>query len=93
MNSFNIDSFNLDGAVGFYQFTMVLVAACILGLLVSWHYNRYFPFVSRSQGMSKTLVAITLITTLVITIVKSEYSYNLLFSGLNSFSTSNAFEK
>ena len=77
MDSFNINSFNLDGAVSFYQFTIILITAFLLSLLVSWHYNKYFPFVSRSQGMSKTLIAITLITTLVITVVKSSLALSL----------------
>ena len=57
-------------------FSMVLIAA-FLSLILKWHYNRYFPYVSRSQGMGKTLVAIAVITTIVITIVKSSLALSL----------------
>ena len=77
MNNFNFDSFVVDGATSLAQFVIILLAAMVLGMLVTWHYERYFPFVSRSQGMSKTLISIALITTLVITVVKSSLALSL----------------
>ena len=77
MNNFNVDSYALDGATSLTEFIIILLAAMVLGMLVTWHYERYFPFVSRSQGMSKTLISIALITTLVITVVKSSLALSL----------------
>ena len=77
MGNFNLDAYALDGATSVVQFIIVLTASLVLSLLVAWHYERYFPFVSRSQGMSKTLVSIALITTLVITVVKSSLALSL----------------
>ena len=77
MGNFNLDAYALDGATSVVQFLIMLAVSLGLGLLVAWHYERYFPFVSRSQGMSKTLVSIALITTLVITVVKSSLALSL----------------
>lgn len=77
MGNFNLDAYALDGATSVVQFVIMLAVSLGLSLLVAWHYERYFPFVSRSQGMSKTLVSIALITTLVITVVKSSLALSL----------------
>ena len=77
MGNFNLDAYALDGATSVVQFLIMLAVSLGLGLLIAWHYERYFPFVSRSQGMSKTLVSIALITTLVITVVKSSLALSL----------------
>ena len=77
MNNLNLNAFNLDAAITVTQFSVIITCALILALLVAWHYERYFPFVSRSQGMSKTLISIALITTLVIAVVKSSLALSL----------------
>jgi len=77
MNNLNLNSLTLDSAITVTQFSVIITCALVLVLLVAWHYNRYFPFVSRSQGMSKTLISIALITTLVITVVKSSLALSL----------------
>ena len=77
MNNLNLNSLTLDGAITVTQFSIIITCALVLALLVAWHYERYFPFVSRSQGMSKTLISIALITTLVITVVKSSLALSL----------------
>lgn len=59
------------------SFFLLIMSATVMGLILMLHYNKYFPYVSRSQGMGKTLVAIAIITTIVITIVKSSLALSL----------------
>jgi uncharacterized membrane protein YhiD involved in acid resistance len=71
------DRLIVEGSVDFPEFILMLLIVVILSGILMKHYEKYFPFVSRSQGMSKTLIAIPIITCLVITIVKSSLALSL----------------
>jgi uncharacterized membrane protein YhiD involved in acid resistance len=63
--------------IDFGAFVMTLISATVLGFVLSWHYNKFFPYVSKSQGMGRTLVAIAIVTTIVISVVKSSLALSL----------------
>ena len=59
------------------SFSIMLLGVWLLASLVSLHYNLYFPHVSRSQSMGKTLIIIATMTFLIITVVKSSLALSL----------------
>ena len=77
MDNITQEALGTVSTIDFSTFFITVISSTIMGLILSWHYNRYFPYVSRSQGMGKTLVAIAIITTIVITIVKSSLALSL----------------
>ena len=77
MDTLTSEAFQTVTTIDLGAFSLMILSATLMSLILKWHYNRYFPYVSRSQGMGKTLVAIAVITTLVITIVKSSLALSL----------------
>ena len=58
-------------------FCLNLFGTIVLSFLIKEHYKRYFPSLSRSQSMEKTLIAISITVFLVITVVKSSLALSL----------------
>lgn len=77
MNSLDQLASETVSVIDFGAFVMTLISATLLGFLLSWHYNKFFPYVSKSQGMGRTLVAIAIVTTIVISVVKSSLALSL----------------
>lgn len=77
MNSLDQLASETVSVIDFGAFAMTLISATLLGFLLSWHYNKFFPYVSKSQGMGRTLVAIAIVTTIVISVVKSSLALSL----------------
>ena len=74
MNEVN---FAVSNSIEIFSFTMMLLGVWVLSSLVSLHYNKFFPHISRSQSMGKTLIMISTITFLIITVVKSSLALSL----------------
>lgn len=72
-----ISDFIVSEAFELGNFCLNLFGTVILSFLIKEHYKRYFPTLSRSQSMEKTLVAISITVFLVITIVKSSLALSL----------------
>jgi hypothetical protein len=59
------------------DFIVNILTSLILGLILSWHYNKFYHSLSRSNSMTKTLVSLALITCFIITVVKSSLALSL----------------
>ena len=59
------------------SFTLSMFGAFVLGYLIAFHYERYFPHISRSQSMGKTILTISITTFLIISVVKSSLALSL----------------
>ena len=70
-------NFSVSNSIEIFSFTMMLLGVWILSSLLSLHYNKFFPHISRSQSMGKTLIIISTITFLIITVVKSSLALSL----------------
>ena len=70
-------NFSVSNSIEIFSFTMMLLGVWILSSLLSLHYNKFFPHISRSQSMGKTLIMISTITFLIITVVKSSLALSL----------------
>jgi hypothetical protein len=70
-------NFAVSNSIEIFSFTMMLLGVWALSSLVSLHYNKFFPHISRSQSMGKTLIMISMITFLIITVVKSSLALSL----------------
>ena len=70
-------NFSVSNSIEIFSFTMMLLGVWMLSSLLSLHYNKFFPHISRSQSMGKTLIMISTITFLIITVVKSSLALSL----------------
>jgi len=70
-------NFAVSNSIEIFSFVMSLFGVWILSSLLSLHYNKFFPHISRSQSMGKTLIIISTITFLIITVVKSSLALSL----------------
>lgn len=70
-------NFAVSNSIEIFSFVMMLLGVWILSSLLSLHYNKFFPHISRSQSMGKTLIMIATITFLIITVVKSSLALSL----------------
>lgn len=77
MNELDVANYAVSNTVELFSFSLMLVGVWLLASLVSLHYNAFFPHVSRSQSMEKTLIIIATTTFLIITIVKSSLALSL----------------
>ncbi len=74
-----IQSLNLTVSDTFsiFSFTLSMLGAFVLGYLITLHYEKYFPHISRSQSMGKTILTISITTFLIISVVKSSLALSL----------------
>jgi len=77
MNEFEISQFSVSSSFELSSYLLMLLGASFLGYLLSAHYSRYFPYVSRSQSMNKAILTISIITFLIISVVKSSLALSL----------------
>lgn len=77
MNEINSLNFAVSNSIDFVSFTLTMIGAWLLGYIVALHYEKYFPHVSRSQSMGKTIFTISVITFLIISVVKSSLALSL----------------
>ena len=70
-------NFAVSNSIEIFSFLMSLLGVWVLSSLLSLHYNKFFPHISRSQSMGKTLIMISTITFLIITVVKSSLALSL----------------
>ncbi len=77
MNELNSLNFAVSNSINFVSFISMMIGAWVLGYIVSMHYEKYFPHVSRSQSMGKTIFTISVITFLIISVVKSSLALSL----------------
>ncbi len=77
MDEINSLNFAVSSSIDIVSFIVTMIGAALISLLVSYHYHRYFPHISRSQSMGKTLVVIALVTFLIISVVKSSLALSL----------------
>ena len=77
MNDIQITDFAVSSAFDLSNFIFLLIGAALTGTILSWHYSRFFPHISRSQSMGKTLFGISVVTFLIISVVKSSLALSL----------------
>ena len=70
-------NFSVSNSIDLLSFTMMMIGAWILGYIVALHYEKYFPHISRSQSMAKTILTIAITTFLIISVVKSSLALSL----------------
>jgi uncharacterized membrane protein YhiD involved in acid resistance len=72
-----IANFAVSSSIDLMSFVLSMFGVLVMIFSVAFHYNKYFPHVSRSQSMGQTLLVISLITFLIITVVKSSLALSL----------------
>jgi hypothetical protein len=72
-----INNFSVSSSIDLMYFVLSMFGVWVMSFFVSTHYNKYFPHVSRSQSMGQTILVISLITFLIITVVKSSLALSL----------------
>ena len=77
MQNLNSIDFAVSNAIDLFSFSVMLIGVWILATAVSLHYSKFFPHVSKSQSMGKTLIIISTITFLIISVVKSSLALSL----------------
>ena len=77
MNDLDVLNYGVSNTFELFSFSLMLLGVWLLASLVSLHYNAFFPHVSRSQSMGKTLIIIATMTFLIITVVKSSLALSL----------------
>ena len=77
MSELNSLNFAVSNSIELLSFTLMMIGAWILGYIVALHYEKYFPHISRSQSMGKTIFTIAVITFLIISVVKSSLALSL----------------
>ena len=77
MQEVNDLNFAVSSSIDIMSFIASMIGAAVISFLVAHHYQKFFPHVSRSQSMGKTLVVISLVTFLIITVVKSSLALSL----------------
>lgn len=77
MNELTSLNLSVSNSIDTFSLMMSIIGVSILCYLVSLHYEKFFPHISRSQSMSKTIFIIGIITFLVISVVKSSLALSL----------------
>ena len=77
MSELDSMNFSVSNSIELLSFTLMMVGAWILAYIVALHYEKYFPHISRSQSMGKTIFTIAVITFLIISVVKSSLALSL----------------
>lgn len=77
MQELNSLNFTVSSSIDIISFMVTMIGVFIISLIVSRHYHKCFPHISRSQSMGKTLIVISLVTFLIITVVKSSLALSL----------------
>ena len=77
MNNLNLTDLVVSQTIDLLSFSFLLLGVWILSSAVAFHYNKYFPSLSKSQSMGKTLIIIATITFLIISVVKSSLALSL----------------
>jgi hypothetical protein len=77
MSNLNLTDYAVSQTIDLVSFSFLLFGVWVLGSLVAFHYNKFFPSLSRSQSMGKTLIIIATITFLIISVVKSSLALSL----------------
>ncbi len=77
MQEINSLNFSVSSSIDIISFIVTMIGAALISFLVSQHYHRCFPHISRSQSMGKTLIVISLVTFLIISVVKSSLALSL----------------
>ena len=72
-----VNNIAVSSSINLIYFASSLFGVWVMSFFVSTHYNKYFPHVSRSQSMGQTILVISLITFLIITVVKSSLALSL----------------
>jgi hypothetical protein len=72
-----ITNLSVSSSINLMSFVLSMFGAWIMSFFVGAHYNKYFPHISRSQSMGQTILVISLITFLIITVVKSSLALSL----------------
>ena len=67
----------VSNSIDIFYFSISMIGAGSLSYLVSLHYQKYFPHISGSVSMSKTIFTIATITFLIISVVKSSLALSL----------------
>ncbi|MDA9031554.1 DUF4956 domain-containing protein [Candidatus Pseudothioglobus singularis] len=77
MSELDSINFSVSNSIELLSFTLMMIGAWILAYIVALHYEKYFPHISRSQSMGKTIFTIAVITFLIISVVKSSLALSL----------------
>lgn len=77
MDKLNSLDLSISNSIDIVSFVTSMIGAWILCYIVSLHYEKYFPHISRSQSMGKTIFTIGIITFLIISVVKSSLALSL----------------
>lgn len=77
MQELNSLNFTVSSSIDIISFMVTMIGVFIISLIVSQHYHKCFPHISRSQSMGKTLIVISLVTFLIISVVKSSLALSL----------------
>lgn len=70
-------NFSVSNSIELLSFVLTMIGAWVLSYVVALHYEKYFPHISRSQSMGKTIFTIAVITFLIISVVKSSLALSL----------------
>lgn len=72
-----IGNFAVSSSIDLISFVISMFGVWVMSFAVGAHYNKYFPHISRSQSMGQTILVISLITFLIISVVKSSLALSL----------------
>ena len=67
----------LSGPQSLSEFAINLVIGAVLAKVIQWHFNKYASTFSNRQNFSKLFIPLVLITTLIISVVKSSLALSL----------------
>lgn len=77
MNELASLDLTVSNSINILSLILSIIGVAILCSLVSLQYERYFPHISRSQSMNKTIFSVGIITFLIISVVKSSLALSL----------------
>ena len=77
MNELASLDLTVSNSINIFPLILSIIGVTILCYLVALQYERYFPHISRSQSMSKTIFTVGVITFLIISVVKSSLALSL----------------
>jgi hypothetical protein len=77
MNELASLDLTVSNSINILSFIWSIIGVAILCYLVALQYERYFPHISRSQSMNKTILTVGIITFLIISVVKSSLALSL----------------
>ena len=77
MNELASLDLTVSNSINILSLILSMIGVAILCYLVALQYERYFPHISRSQSMNKTIFSVGIITFLIISVVKSSLALSL----------------